>query len=125
MEHSRHQIVYKVCPSSDWATALQQKSYKGSTDDLRDGFIHFSTRTQLPATLARHFSDPATGRGRPGLLLVAIAASRLGPALKWEPARDGSLFPHLYGPLDPALAQSTLELEVGSDGRHVLPGDLD
>ena len=124
MGQSRHQMVYKVCSSAEWATALQHKSYEGSADDLRDGFIHLSTRMQLPGTLARHFGD-RTGRGMPGLLLVAIEPARLGPALKWEPARDGSLFPHLYGPLDPALAHSTLALEVGADGRHIVPGDLD
>jgi uncharacterized protein (DUF952 family) len=34
------------------------------------------------------------------------------------------MFPHLYGPLDPALAGGVTPLLVGADGRHVLPGDL-
>jgi len=117
-------MVYKVCPTPDWAQAVAGRQYLGSADDHRDGFIHLSTAAQLPGTLRRHFSDP-DGRGRRGLVLVALGVSRLGDALKWEPARDGSLFPHLYGPLDPELAAHSTLLAVGADGRHVLPGDLD
>lgn len=116
-------MVYKVCPARDWSEAVTDRQYLGSADDHRDGFIHLSTATQLPGTLKRHYRD-ADGRGRTGLVLVVLDASRLGDALKWESARDGSLFPHLYGPLDPGLAVQSIPLDVGADGRHVLPGDL-
>jgi uncharacterized protein (DUF952 family) len=82
-----------------------------------------STAAQLPGTLERHFSG-RDGTGLTGLLLVALEPGSLGAALVWEPARDGSMFPHLYGPLDPALAGGVTPLLVGADGRHVLPGDL-
>ena len=117
------EMVYKVCPAAAWADAVRKRSYLGSPDDLRDGFIHLSTATQLPGTLQRHFSD-AEGRALAGLVLVSIPVSGFGASLAWEPARDGSLFPHLYGPLDPELAAGVTALVVGSDGRHELPGDL-
>lgn len=117
-------IVYKVCSADEWAAAVDAGAYTGSADDVRDGFIHFSTAAQLPGTLARHFAD-AQGRGREGLVLVSLDAARLQTALKWEPARDGALFPHLYGTLDPSLARQCIPLEVGPDGRHILPGDLE
>jgi uncharacterized protein (DUF952 family) len=53
--------------------------------------------------------------------LVAVDESVLGPALKWEPARDGSLFPHLYGDLTLALVRWTKPLPLGADGRHLFP----
>ncbi len=31
------------------------------------------------------------------------------------------MFPHLYGPLDPAAALWVKPLPVASDGRHVMP----
>ena len=117
------EMVYKVCTAEAWDAAARQGQFTGSADDLRDGFIHLSTRAQVEGTLGRHFSEKG-GRGRPGLVLVSIDPGRLGPALKWEPARDGSLFPHLYGPLDTRLAERVLSLHVNPDGRHLIPGDL-
>lgn len=116
-------IVYKVCPAEDWVLAVRAGHYAGSSDDLRDGFIHLSRASQLHGTLARYFSGP-DGRGREGLLLISIDATRLGSALRWEPARDGSLFPHIYGGLDPGIVERAEPLFVGPDGRHLVPGDL-
>lgn len=116
-------IVYKICSADEWSEACRGGRYLGSKDDLRDGFIHLSTAQQLPGTLMRHFSDPP-GWGRPGLVLVAFQVGRLADTIKWEPARDGSLFPHVYGPLDTALAASVMPLAAGADGRHILPGDM-
>ncbi|MGE0702014.1 MAG: DUF952 domain-containing protein [Hyphomicrobiaceae bacterium] len=116
------EMVYKILPASAWAEALSLGRYGGSADDLRDGYIHLSTARQLAGTLARHFSDDA-GR-RPGLVVVTIDPGRLGAALKWEPARDGSLFPHLYAPLPAAAALDMAELHIGPDGRHILPERL-
>ena len=70
-----------------------QGAVAGSADDLRDGFIHLSTHSQLAGTLERHFA------GETGLIVLEITADRLHAGLKWEPSRDGALFPHLYGVL--------------------------
>ena len=32
-------------------------------------------------------------------MAVTLAADALGDRLRWEPARGGALFPHLYRPL--------------------------
>jgi uncharacterized protein (DUF952 family) len=115
--------VYKVCTAAEWDEAVRLGYYAGSADDLRDGFIHLSRNAQIARTLARHFSEQ-DGTGRPNLILVSIDVASLGNALKWEPARDGSLFPHLYGPLDTVHAERIVPLPVGPDGRHLIPGDL-
>lgn len=116
-------MVYKVCPSADWYEAKRKGQYEGSPDDRRDGFIHLSTSAQLAGTLAKHFSG-LDGKGMRGLVLVALDADALGPNLKWEPARDGALFPHLYAPLNAALAIHEVALEVDANGRHMLPEEL-
>jgi uncharacterized protein (DUF952 family) len=76
-----------------WEEAASIGAYRGSAVDLRDGFIHFSTSTQLADTLRRHFVDQR------GLVLVAVDPDDLGARLRWEPSRSGDLFPHLYGEL--------------------------
>ena len=87
--------LYKVLRASEWQEAQKQGAFAGSPDDLRDGFVHLSTRAQLAGTLHRHFT------GETGLVILELAADRLDD-VKWEPSRDGALFPHLYGvlPLD-------------------------
>lgn len=117
------EYVYKVCTAEAWSEAVRLGQFTGSAHDERDGFIHLSTKSQVAGTLARHFSDPG-GKGHPGLVLVVVDPSNLGAALRWEPARDGSLFPHLYEPLDVRLAERVSPLAVDQSGRHLIPGDL-
>ena len=111
-------LIYKICASTDWDCAVRAGRYQGSADDVRDGFIHFSTREQLAGTAAKHF------RGKDGLVLVAIDSARLGDALKWEPSRGGALFPHLYAPLDVSTASLVHPLRLAADGVPVIPEDL-
>jgi len=107
--------VYKICPASAWREAECEGVYRGSPDDLRDGFIHFSTAEQVAETAAKHFA------GQSDLLLIAVDADALGDALRYERSRGGKLFPHLYALLDLRAVLSTQELPVQTDGLHVLP----
>ncbi|WP_334128004.1 DUF952 domain-containing protein [Sneathiella sp.] len=108
-------IIYHMAERSDWERAVERGSYPGTANDIADGFIHFSTAETVVESAAKHRA------GAPNLLLIAIEAERLGAALKWEPARGGILFPHLYGALDPALVQSVTPLPLGPDNRHIFP----
>jgi uncharacterized protein (DUF952 family) len=107
--------IYKVCPAPAWREAERQGAFRGSADDRRDGFIHFSTASQVAGTVAKHFA------GQTGLFLIAIDADALGEALKWEPSRGGELFPHLYGELDIGAVMQILDLRTRSDGSHDIP----
>jgi len=108
-------MIYKICPAPEWAQAQQQRMLTGSALDRKDGFLHFSTRAQLPATLARHFADADA------VVLLAVDESGLGEALRFEPSRDGALFPHLYGPLPRTAVVWAKPLTRGSDGVFTLP----
>lgn len=110
--------IYHMASQADWRAAEQTGVYSGSADDLRDGFIHFSTAAQVRVSAAKHRA------GRRDLLLLSVRAEALGPALKWEAARGGDLFPHLYAPLHPAQVWRVEPLPLGPDGQHVFP-DLD
>jgi len=107
--------VYKICPAALWHAAERAGRFRGSDVDKRDGFIHFSTAAQVAEMAAKHFA------GATDLLLLRIDSDRLGAALKWEPARGGAVFPHLYGDLDLRAVKRVDSLPLGGDGRHVLP----
>ncbi len=110
---SRH--IYKIAPEALWREVERIGRFAGAPIDLADGFIHFSTASQVAETAAKHFA------GQTGLLLVAIDESRLGEALKYEPSRGGALFPHLYGPLDLGAVAWVRPLPLGDDGKHLFP----
>lgn len=107
--------IYKICPAPAWREAERQGVYRGSADDRHDGFIHFSSASQVAATAAKHFA------GQTALFLIAIDAAALGDALKWEPSRGGELFPHLYGDLDLGAVRDVFDLHTRSDGTHDIP----
>lgn len=117
------EMVYKICTVEAWKLAISRGEFIGSSDDLRDGYIHLSTKSQVEGTLARHFRG-SDGSGLTGLIVVSFDADRLGASLKWEPARSGSVYPHHYGPLDTHLAECVWPLAVEANGQHVIPGDL-
>ena len=70
------------------------------------GFIHFSTAEQ-PRRVAKHRA------GQRDLLLISVDPAKLGDALVWEESRDGALFPHLYGNLDPSIAEAAIAPSLG------------
>lgn len=111
-------LIYKILPLSAWRAACASGNYQGSRDDLRDGFIHFSTAAQLTETARRHFS------GQTDLVLVALETAALGDRLVWEPSRGGALFPHLYGALDTAAAIWSRDLPLLADGVPDISGVL-
>ncbi len=107
--------IYKICPASALREAERRGAYRGSADDARDGFIHFSTATQVAETARRHFA------GQQGLFLVEVDADALGDALRWERSRNDELFPHLYGDLDLGAVLGVHDLRLRSDGSHEIP----
>ena len=97
-------LIYKILPRAEWEAACAAGVFAGSGVDLKDGFIHFSSEDQWRETLEKHFARQTD------LVLVAVEADALGPALTWEVSRGGALFPHLYGPLPTALAASVEQI---------------
>ncbi|MDQ0472495.1 DUF952 domain-containing protein [Labrys wisconsinensis] len=107
--------IYKIATTEQWRAAEAAGRFDGAPVDLADGYIHFSDAASVRETAARHFA------GQAGLVLVAVEADRLGPALRWEVSRGGALFPHLYAPLPLTAVTSVAPLPLGPDGRHVFP----
>lgn len=112
-------IVYKIVEQSAWRDAQSLGAYRGSPDDLRDGYIHLSFADQIEGTAARHF------RNRTGLVLIAFSIDALGPLLKIEASRDGALFPHLYADLPASAALWEKPMILGDDGIPRAAGGID
>ena len=109
------QTIYKVLKRSAWESAVESGLFAGAEIDIADGYIHFSSAQQVVETVKKHFA------GQTDLLLIAFDSSVFGDDLKWEPSRGGDLFPHLYGTLNPSVAQSVFELPLDKSGNHVFP----
>lgn len=82
-------LIYKIFRADEWATLQADGETVGAPIDVADGYIHFSTAETVAETVAKYFA------GVESLVLLAVEADGLEP-LKWEPAREGVLFPHLY-----------------------------
>ena len=111
-------LIYKIFRAPEWEAFEAAGVTAGAPIDLDDGYIHFSTATQVRETAAKYFA------GAEGLMLVAVAVDGLGTDLKWEPARDGALFPHLYRDLDATDVAWTTALPLGPDGAHDFPAEM-
>jgi uncharacterized protein (DUF952 family) len=110
-------MIYKLLRTEEWAALRADGTTLGAPVDLADGFVHFSTATQVAETAARHFA------GVEGLWLVAVDPAVLGNHLRWEPSRGGQDFPHLYAPLrlDQVAWAQPLPLV---DGAHAFPAGM-
>ena len=107
--------IYHLCRRDEWLAAKAKGSYHGSSQDAADGFMHFSTAAQVVESAARHRA------GQQDLVLLAVDASQLGPALRWEAARGGQLFPHLYGALPLTAVRRVDDLPCDAGGLHRFP----
>jgi uncharacterized protein (DUF952 family) len=108
-------LIYKISEAALRREAERDGVFRGAAIDLADGYIHLSTAAQVAETAGKHFA------GQRDLVLAAIEAESLGANLKWEPARGGALFPHLYGTLPMDAVRWVKPLSLGADGRHLLP----
>jgi uncharacterized protein (DUF952 family) len=107
-------LILKIFRRTEWDAFRAAGETAGAPVDLADGYIHFSTATQVAGTAAKWFGTESD------LVLVAFDSTRLGPALKWEAARGGALFPHLYRKLTLDEAVWDKSLPLGASG-HIFP----
>ncbi len=108
-------LIFKICHQDEWKSAQAAGRYDGTAKDKEDGFLHFSTSEQLIGTLEKWYADADD------LVLVAVDGDALGGALKWEPSRDGALFPHLYAALPLSAATWTGAIGRDPEGGFALP----
>lgn len=109
------EFIYKIATQVAFAPARSAGMFAGMPVDAKDGYMHFSTASQLPETLRLHFA------GQDDLVLLAVRTAELGDALKWEASRGGDLFPHLYAVLPLSAVAWEKPISVSANGACDLP----
>ena len=110
-------FIYKICTKSELLDAKSKNQFKGSKNDLKDGYIHFSGEEQVKGTLKKFYSN------QKDLFLLKVDTLKL-EQLIWEQASDGNMFPHLYSPLDLSNVVDEFKVNLGEDGSHILPDNF-
>ncbi|WAZ24064.1 DUF952 domain-containing protein [Streptomyces cinnabarinus] len=89
--------ILHITQRSQWDAARAEGTYEISTRGRtlqQEGFIHCSTRTQLPRIAAAFFADLTD------LVVLVIDPARLTAPVRYEAAEPGGEeFPHVYGPI--------------------------
>lgn len=118
-------MIYHITSRANWHEAQAQAHY--TTPSLqREGFIHCSTRDQVPG-VANDFY-----RGQKELLLLCIDEQLLRAPLVWEaPAHpnrslaaqdtEGQRFPHLYGALNLDAVAAVFDFCLSDAGNVLSP----
>ncbi|MFJ5140414.1 DUF952 domain-containing protein [Streptomyces sp. NPDC088707] len=103
-------MLLHVVPQEDWSAAPDAPYAPASL--AAEGFVHCS-----PDEAAALVVADARYRDVPGLLLVlVIDEERLAGEVRWE-GSGGTLFPHVYGPVERDAVVSVLEVRRDADGR--------
>ncbi|MES4888838.1 DUF952 domain-containing protein [Streptomyces sp. NPDC096012] len=92
--------IFHVTERALWEAAHERGTYEMSTRGrtlVEEGFIHFSTREQLPRVAELLYGDYA---GPDELVVLVVDPARVGVPVKYEAVRPGGEeFPHVYGPV--------------------------
>ena len=97
---SEHAYILHLTERSLWEAARERGAYEISTRGRtlqEEGFIHCSTRAQLPTVAAFLYGSYD---GPDDLVVLVVDPQRLDVPLRYEAVKPGGEeFPHVYGPL--------------------------
>jgi len=102
-------LIYHLTTVGLWEKALDSGFYHAPSLDS-EGFIHCSTREQLLRSATLHFREEEE------LIVLAIVDRRVREHLRWEPSRNGELFPHIYHKLPLDAVETTYMLSRNQQG---------
>ena len=106
--------IYKIIDNEELQKAKLFGTYTGSSEDIQDGYIHFSGEEQVESTLKKYYAN------QKNLILLKVETLNLDHLI-WEQASDGSMFPHLYSKLDLSNVVNEFKITLNKDGNHKLP----
>jgi release factor glutamine methyltransferase len=108
LEIKRPRQLVHICPREEWLMAQQRNIYQDEAF-YQDGFIHCSQPEQV-LDVANCFY-----RGCSDLVLMWLDPDVLVSDIQWEYI-DGSMFPHVYGPINLEAVRSISALQPDNDG---------
>ncbi len=103
-------MIHHLAIGEEWAdVAASGRWYERSTIDSsldEVGYIHCAFAHQVEGVVARYYPD------RADVVVLTIDPSGLEAEVRIENTSGGSeVFPHLYGPLDPAAVVAVTPLQ--------------
>src|SRR5206468_2717403 len=110
-------MIVHITTREAWEAGLRAGSYRADMLET-EGFMHCSLPRQVVASAERHYA------GAHGLVLLAIAVDRVQSEVRYEAAKNGEVFPHIYGPLNPDAVTQMVPFEPDPDGHFTLPDAL-
>ncbi len=102
-------LIYHITGAAAWREALESGQYRAESLET-EGFIHCSTRGQVAATANLLF------RGQTDLVLLEVDPAFLVSEVRYEPAANGQLFPHIYGPIFVEAVKRVLPFAPAASG---------
>ena len=102
--------IYHITKLDAWQASLSEGAYRPPSLE-QEGFIHASRPEQIAAVANNLF------RARTGLVLVEIDAARVKPEIRYERAKNGDAYPHIYGPINVDAIRRIIDFPPGPDGR--------
>ncbi|WP_367321868.1 DUF952 domain-containing protein [Streptomyces sp. HUAS ZL42] len=112
-------MIYHVVPSVVWNAGSGQSYAPASLAE--EGFVHCSPDEETTLAVVNAFYRDAS---RP-LLALLLDEDRLTARCEWEAAipapppgvAEGTLFPHVFGPIDRDAVERILEVRWDEEGR--------
>lgn len=112
-------MIYHAVPLADWSADPDRPYAPASLAE--EGFVHCSPDEATTLAVVNAFYRDAP---RP-LLALLLDETRLGARTEWEApvpvpppgVADGTLFPHVFGPLDRDAVVRVMEVRWDEDGR--------
>jgi uncharacterized protein (DUF952 family) len=105
-----NQPVFKVLTDQEWDRFQDQKIFKGSPLDIKDGFIHLSKKIQVRPVIDRYFQELFP------LIILKISNQLILEKLKWELSPSiNQKFPHLYEALSLEDIDTVYEIKTQND----------
>ncbi|MFM1775963.1 MAG: hypothetical protein RJA53_1573 [Bacteroidota bacterium] len=86
--------IYHITTAAAWEKAQLEGAYIADSLAI-EGFIHCSTKEQVPGVLDRYY------KGQSNLVKLTIDKSKVSSPLIFELAGSiNEVFPHIHGPID-------------------------
>lgn len=87
-------MIYHITSEQAWHEAKAKGFYEAASL-AKEGFIHNSSKLQLPGVQQRYYKDAT------GMIVLHIDEAKLTSPLKYELAPSiNEIFPHVYGPIN-------------------------
>jgi uncharacterized protein (DUF952 family) len=107
-------ITFHLVPRAEWDASDTELPYT-PTDFEREGFVHCTDgEDEVAATANRYFRDLSDE-----LLVLTIDRSRLSAPVRYDD--PGSVYPHVYGPIDREAILQVRSMRRRDDGHFEVP----